>query len=105
MARDGSSVDSHIPERDELDEIFNYDTNIDHILNGLDDGDSNANSNSNNSRGEGMRNGPGQTLGIDEEIKITKQRKPVAKLDETRQVSQRPLRPTPAYGNANKTRE
>jgi replication fork protection complex subunit Csm3/Swi3 len=91
-ARLGGAVPA---ERDELDEIFNYDTNIDHILDGLENGDYNTDSNnnySNTNRENGMRSGPAQALGIDEEIKITKQRKTIAKLDETRRVSYTPSR-------------
>jgi replication fork protection complex subunit Csm3/Swi3 len=95
MARDARPGGPPPAERDELDEIFNYDTNIDHILDGMDNGDNNSDSNnnySNASRADGMRSGPAQALGIDEEIKITKQRKPIAKLDETRRVSHHPSR-------------
>lgn len=88
MARADPSVDSHPAETDALDGIFDYDANIDDILNSVNDRDSNRNPYPHTAGlGDGTSNRVGQALGIDEEIKVAKARKPIAKLDETRQVS------------------
>ncbi|KAH0285987.1 Swi3-domain-containing protein [Aureobasidium namibiae CBS 147.97] len=72
-------------ERDDLDDIFNYDAGIDATFNqpaqnwsAQDD----ANNNDTNRRQHDVPEN------IDEEVKVTKKRKPVAKLDEERLLSQ-----------------
>jgi replication fork protection complex subunit Csm3/Swi3 len=70
-------------ERDDLDDIFNYDAGIDATFNqsrqdwtAQDD----ANNNDTNRQPHDVPEN------IDEEVKVTKKRKPVAKLDEERYV-------------------
>ncbi|KAK4993607.1 chromosome segregation in meiosis-related protein [Elasticomyces elasticus] len=69
--------------RDELDDLFNYDAGIDDIFKNL---NNETNPEAVNSGRKGNNADAG--LGIDEEIKITKRRAPVAKLDESRLLSQ-----------------
>ena len=68
-------------ERDDLDDLFNYDVSMDDVFK-----DSNASDAAPKDQSELRRrnsdNGAG--LGLDEEIKITKRRQPIAKLDEAR---------------------
>jgi len=68
--------------RDELDEVLGYDAEMEEIFSGLHKSD-------NNERHEPARERVAtlfepENLGIDEEIKITKKRKPIAKLDSSR---------------------
>lgn len=68
------------PPRDDLDALFEVDSSMDELLN--------SNSAGNNTR-EPDRDNNGSTRhseaqAIDEEIKITKKRQPVAKLNDTR---------------------
>ena len=72
-----------VPAADDLDALFNND-----VANVLEDVDNSAN-NAIHSRSAGRQNGIENSagLGIDEEIKVTKKRAPVAKLDEQRWVS------------------
>ena len=69
-----------VPAADDLDALFNND-----VANILGDVDTNAN-NPIHLKAAGRQNGNGNSagLGIDEEIKVTKKRAPVAKLDEQR---------------------
>ncbi|KAI5199176.1 hypothetical protein AUEXF2481DRAFT_42575 [Aureobasidium subglaciale EXF-2481] len=79
-----SSVRSTV-ERDGLDDIFNYDAGIDATFNPPDQdwsAQDNANNSNTNQRQEDV------PVDIDEEVKVTKKRKPVAKLDEDRLLSQ-----------------
>jgi hypothetical protein len=90
MARGDSSVNSRPTGTDPLDEIFDYDANIDDILGAVNDRDRSSNTNPQTHTaglGDGTSSRPGEALGIDEEITVAKARKPIAKLDETRQVS------------------
>lgn len=64
-------------ERDDLDDIFNYDAGINATFDQLRD-DAN-----NNNTTQDQHDVP---VNIDEEVKVTKKRKPVAKLDEERYV-------------------
>ena len=68
-------------ERDDLDDIFNYDAGIDATFNQPDQ-DWNAQNNQDDSNAN--QRPQDQKGDIDEEIKVTKKRKPVAKLDEER---------------------
>lgn len=70
-------------ERDDLDDIFNYDAGIDATFNqpGQDwSAQDDANNNGTNRQQHDVPEN------IDEEVKVTKKRKPVAKLDEERYV-------------------
>ena len=69
------------PINDDLDELFNYDVDND-LLRELDTNMDVAPKQSTTSRV--MEGGLDSGLGLDEEIKITKKRAPIAKLDETR---------------------
>ena len=70
------------PTADIYDDLFDYDANIDDILPEL---DTNFDVPAKKSQGAADA---GASLGVDEDIKITKKRRPVAKLDETRLLSQ-----------------
>lgn len=71
---------------DDLDDLFNYDVNMDDVLRDVDpDMDAPVGPKLSDESGE-KENAIG--LGIDEEIKVVKQRRPVPKLDEPRCVSQ-----------------
>ncbi|KAI9700714.1 MAG: chromosome segregation in meiosis- protein [Candelina mexicana] len=70
---------------DELDDLFDYDAGIDEAFRNAENAlnaplaiDKNVNSG---------KKGTSAGLGIDEEIKVTRKRKPIAKLDETRLLS------------------
>ncbi|KAI5201191.1 Swi3-domain-containing protein [Aureobasidium subglaciale] len=72
-------------ERDDLDDIFNYDAGIDATFNrpGQDWSAQEDTNNSNTTQRQ-----EAVPVDIDEEVKVTKKRKPVAKLDEDRLLSQ-----------------
>lgn len=63
---------SHAP--DELDDLFNYDAGMDEVMNGSNTPD----------RTEPAKTYQDDTLNLDEEVKVTRKRAPVAKLDEER---------------------
>lgn len=63
---------------DDLDDLFNYDAGIDAVFNDA-DGTNNTVQTDNRVAAEPIRD-------IDEEIKITRKRQPIAKLDEPRYV-------------------
>lgn len=65
----------------DLDDLFDYDVGLDEILQGTNNTTTNANE---APRPAGDPSSLG--LGLDEEVKITKKRQPVAKLDESRFV-------------------
>lgn len=70
--------------QDELDEAPGYDAEMEEIFSGLHNSD-------NNDRYEPTKERvaapfESENLGIDEEVKITKKRKPIAKLDSSRYV-------------------
>ncbi|KAJ5108765.1 hypothetical protein N7456_005440 [Penicillium angulare] len=67
----------------DLDDLFDYDVGLDEILQGTNNTTTNANE---APRPAGDPSSLG--LGLDEEVKITKKRQPVAKLDESRLLSQ-----------------
>lgn len=75
---------SPAPERalqpDKIDDLFNYDVAMDDAFKSADI-DDNALTNTGRN---GNPIGASAALGIDKELKITKQRQPIAKLDETR---------------------
>lgn len=78
-------------ERDDLDDIFNYDAGIDATFNQPGQNwsaqDDTNDTNTNRLQQDVPEN-------IDEEVKVTKKRKPVAKLDEERYI---PNSNTPQY--------
>ena len=65
---------------DDLDDLFNYD--VDHVLRDVDANVDHSVLSNKDERQDGKENTA--NLGIDEEIKVTKKRAPVAKLDEQR---------------------
>ncbi len=67
---------------DEFDDLFNYDAGLDEAFRNAENALT-APVVSEKNRKAG-KTGTGAGLGIDEEIKVTRQRKPIAKLDETR---------------------
>ena len=62
----------------EIDDLFNYDVPLDDIFQ-----DPSAPTTANTT----AQKPPGDGLGLDEEVKVTKSRAPIAKLDENRYVS------------------
>ncbi|KAL9094714.1 MAG: hypothetical protein Q9165_002984 [Trypethelium subeluteriae] len=74
------------PERDDLDDLLNYDASMDDVFKDTND-ESHATTKGIPESRRGAADG-GADLGIDEEIKITKRRKPIAKLDEARKTMQ-----------------
>lgn len=70
-------------ERDDLDDIFNYDAGIDATFNQPARNRSAQDDANNNDTNRQQHDVPEN---IDEEVKVTKKRKPVAKLDEERYV-------------------
>lgn len=67
------------PTRDDLDDLFNYDTNIGDTFRDVEGNDDAA-----RTTARQRDAGADADLGIEEEIKIRKPRRPVAKLDEER---------------------
>lgn len=89
LAQDPSAPDPHgplpggnaaPPTRDDLDDLFNYDRQLGDTFQDTDENNDAART----TERERDREILGADLGIDEEIKIRKPRKPVAKLDEER---------------------
>lgn len=66
-----------------LDDLFNYDVGIEDILNDVASQANNASSSNNQSRPTAGKD-TGAGLGLDEEVTVTKKRKPTVKFDETR---------------------
>lgn len=68
------------PEREgsptNLDELFDYDVGLEDIF-----GNNNSNADQTNSK---PQTGDPSSLGLDEEVKVTKKRQPIAKLDDNR---------------------
>jgi replication fork protection complex subunit Csm3/Swi3 len=64
----------------DLNDLFDYDVGLDEIFQG--NGASNSNDANANAKPSGDPSSLG--LGLDEEVKVTKKRQPVAKLDEAR---------------------
>lgn len=79
MARSNNPGIQQDPSPDHLgDDLFAYD-DMDAILN-----DAPASTNKDRAMSPAEANGTGLSLGLDEEVKISKKRQPVAKLDEIR---------------------
>ena len=72
------------PSADELDEIFNYDVNLEDVFRDVDN-IMRAPTRANNDIQPGNQIN-GDVLGIDEQIKVAKKRAPIPKLDEARYV-------------------
>ncbi|KAK2796226.1 chromosome segregation in meiosis- protein [Onygenales sp. PD_10] len=66
-----------------VDDLFDYDAGLDEILGGI---EQSQQTDPSNSAKNGNAGGAG--LGLDEEIKVAPKRQPIAKLDETRLLSQ-----------------
>jgi replication fork protection complex subunit Csm3/Swi3 len=64
----------------EVGDLFDYDVGLDEVLKNI---PVEPNQNTTNETGT---NGNAPVLGLDEEVKVTKQRAPIAKLDEARLV-------------------
>lgn len=70
----------------DLSDLFDYDVGLDEIFQG--NGASNANASTNAEASKPATGDPSSLgLGLDEEVKVTKKRQPVAKLDEGRSVA------------------
>lgn len=67
------------PPGDDVGDLFDYDVPLDDILR-----DVPGPTTTNNSNTTQKPSGDGSGLGLDEEVKVTKSRAPVAKLDENR---------------------
>ncbi|THC97248.1 hypothetical protein EYZ11_003250 [Aspergillus tanneri] len=67
----------HSPE--DINDLFDYDVGLDEILQELP-----ANTGANAPRSSIAPETPGLKLGLEEEVKVTRKRQPVAKLDESR---------------------
>lgn len=70
-----------VGDTEDLDNLFNYDAGIDDFLK---DFDREKDSSPSGPKITEIASGDSANLGIDEEIKITRKRQPVAKLDESR---------------------
>lgn len=70
------------PTRDDLDDLFNYDHTLNDPFRDVDNADAAATH-------ERARDTTTNDLGIDAELKIRKPRRPIAKLDETRLLSEK----------------
>lgn len=73
-------MSDHEHSTNEVDDLFDYDVGLDEVLKSIP-----VESNQNAIKEAGT-NGTAPVLGLDEEVKVTKQRAPVAKLDEARLV-------------------
>jgi replication fork protection complex subunit Csm3/Swi3 len=69
--------------QDELDEVLGYDAEMEEIFSNLHKPDNKERHDSTKERAASFEP---ENLGIDEEVKITKKRKPIAKLDSSRYV-------------------
>lgn len=70
------------PAGDDLDDLFNYDAGIKDVFRDVDT-NMDVTTNTETRRGK-EKSDTGVGLGIDEEIKVSRKRRPVAKLDEAR---------------------
>jgi replication fork protection complex subunit Csm3/Swi3 len=69
------------PRNDRVDDLFDYDVGIDDILRSI---DSQANGLQTQADPQSVPTGPTAALGLDEEVKVSRKRQPVPKLDEAR---------------------
>ncbi|BCR87037.1 Chromosome segregation in meiosis protein 3 [Aspergillus chevalieri] len=70
-------------QESQINDLFDYDVGLDDILR-----DVSTTSKTNAAKPPSGSEGPGLGLGLDEEVKVSKKRQPVAKLDESRLLSQ-----------------
>jgi len=66
-------------QESQINDLFDYDVGLDDILR-----DVSTTSKTNAAKPPSGSEGPGLGLGLDEEVKVSKKRQPVAKLDESR---------------------
>ncbi|KAE8148849.1 replication fork protection component Swi3-domain-containing protein [Aspergillus avenaceus] len=71
------------PSYQNIDDLFDYDIGLDDILQNV-----SSTTEANTPKLSTVQDTPGLGLGLDEEVRITKKRQPVAKLDESRLLSQ-----------------
>jgi len=84
-------IASHPPRDapDELDDLFDYDPNLDDIFgDNASAGKGRQEATRPNQKSSNDKNAPSSGLGIDEEITIVAKRQPIAKLDESRLLSE-----------------
>lgn len=62
-----------------VDDLFDYDAGLDHLIESTE-----RDTGRNDSNPAGPSGTDGDNLGLDEEVKVTKKRQPVSKLDEDR---------------------
>lgn len=79
MAQESMPDAHNVASPAQFDDLFDYDVDLDGILQ-----DASARSNTNPPQAAPGPDAPGLGLGLDDEVKVTKTRKPVAKLDENR---------------------
>ena len=73
------------PAVDDLDDLFNYDVGVEDVFRDVDT-NMDVITSTEPRRGNDKSN-TGVGLGIDEEIKVSRKRRPIAKLDEARYIS------------------
>jgi replication fork protection complex subunit Csm3/Swi3 len=78
---DSSRRDNRTRTNQGIDDLFDYDVGIDDILKSI---DSSTNGVQTQSVPQPAPIGPTASLGLDEEVKVSRKRQPVAKLDEAR---------------------
>ncbi|KAL1963302.1 hypothetical protein VTN77DRAFT_8525 [Rasamsonia byssochlamydoides] len=75
---------SEVHSADDIDDLFDYDVGLDEVLNSI-------STESNRAGGDAIKEsttaGSGPSLGLDEEVKVSRKRQPIAKLDESRLLS------------------
>lgn len=79
MVNEGAQKPQHVSPSGPINDLFDYDVGLDEILQNVA-----TTSNTNTVKQPPAPNGSGLGLGLDEEVKVSKRRQPVAKLDETR---------------------
>jgi replication fork protection complex subunit Csm3/Swi3 len=70
-----ANISEHGSPANDLNDLFDYDVGLDEII---------PDNNTTNNTKPATAGDPALGLGLDEEVKVTKQRQPVAKLDESR---------------------
>lgn len=73
---------SEVHSADDIDDLFDYDVGLDEVLNSISTEPNRAGANTTKEFTTSASSGP--SLGLDEEVKVSKKRHPIAKLDETR---------------------
>ena len=72
-------MENEDPKESHINDLFDYDVGLDDILR-----DVSTTSNTNAAKQPSGPEGSGLGLGLDEEVKVSKKRQPVVKLDESR---------------------